>query len=295
MKSKIFQFLMVFAVSASLTVSFNSCDEDDTLPPIDGYNNSDEVASTNLLAHWGFEGDGKETKSGTAPSSSVGAAFGTGAKGKAVNFTDGYLAYPEISALSSSLTSFTVSAWIKVTNNGDHPSAFFTLARANEWAGNLNFMAETGWAPATSDSVTVKGLIVSNNDFGWQDSRNTIKSNAADLAAGHIPNANKIGGQWAQVMMTFDGNTRLFKIYANGVKISNPVWESRGNPNSPQIAFTTPTKPVIGAWGTNVPGGGTAEAWQKPMTGSVDELRVFNKALTDAEIGALYKLELAGR
>ncbi|MFZ1703983.1 MAG: LamG domain-containing protein [Saprospiraceae bacterium] len=295
MKSNFLQFLLAFAIVGSLVFGFTSCDKDDDLPAIDGYNNADEVAASNLLAHWAFEGDGKENKSSTAPSSSVGATFSTGAKGKAVDFNAGYLAYPAIASLSTSLTSFTVSAWVKVANNGSHPSSFFTLARANEWAGNLNFMAETGWGPATSDSVTVKGLIVSNNDFGWQDSRNTIKANAAELADGQVPFPNKIGGQWAQVMITFDATTRLFKVYSNGVKISNPVWEARGSATSPQIAFTTPTKPVIGAWGTNVPGGGTAEAWQVPMTGSMDELRVFNKALTDAEIGALYKLEKAGR
>jgi hypothetical protein len=31
------------------------------------------------------------------------------------------------------------------------------------------------------------------------------------------------------------------------------------------------------------------------LIGEVDEVRVYNKSLTVAEIGALYKLELAGR
>ena len=296
MKSKIFNYVMAFSIAGSLTLGFMSCSsEDDMLPPIDGYNNSDEVASANLLAHWGFEGDGKETKSSAVPSNSVGATFGPGLKGMSLNLQDGYLAYPEISALNTSLTSFTVSAWVKANNNGSHPSSFFTLTRANEWAGNLNFTAETGWMPATSDSVVVKGLIVSNNDFGSQDTRNTLLASDDDIANGHVPKPNKIGGQWAHLIMTFDASSRAFKIFANGEKISNPAWEIRGSAASPQIAFTTPTRPVIGAWGPIVPGGGTAEAWQKPMVGSIDELRVYNKALTDAEIGALYKLENAGR
>jgi hypothetical protein len=93
--------------------------------------------------------------------------------------------------------------------------------------------------------------------------------------------------------MTWDGAGSNFKIYHNGVKVSNPEWEQRGTTGP--LSFYTPTKPLIGAWGTNIPGGGTAEAWQKPMTGSIDEVRVYNKALTDAEIGALFKLESAGR
>ncbi|MBL0101039.1 MAG: hypothetical protein IPP49_14245 [Saprospiraceae bacterium] len=35
---------------------------------------------------------------------------------------------------------------------------------------------------------------------------------------------------------------------------------------------------MIGAWGSNLPGA-TPEGWQKPMTGSLDELRVFKRPL----------------
>jgi hypothetical protein len=91
--------------------------------------------------------------------------------------------------------------------------------------------------------------------------------------------------------MTWDGATSMFKIYANGVKISNPEWEARGTTGP--LSFTTPTKPIIGAWGTNI--SGTPDSWQVPMTGLVDEVRVYNKALSDGDISSLYQLESAGR
>ena len=65
------------------------------LPPIDGYNSADEVASTNLVAYWPMDGNGNEKKSGSAASSSN-ATFVTGAKGQAVKFDKGYLSYNEI-------------------------------------------------------------------------------------------------------------------------------------------------------------------------------------------------------
>jgi len=286
MKSKFFQYLMAFAIIGSLTLGFSSCgDDDDDLPPIDGYNNSNEVAATNLVAHWGFEGDGKETKSGAVPASSVGATFPDGAKGKAVKLANGYLSYGEIAALNS-LPNMSVSLWANFDNNGSHPTAFFSLTRPNEWAGNINFMSETGWKPAGNDTLVIKGLVVTNKagNPSFQDSRNEPSKGGVQAPKG----VNK----WNHLVMTWDGTTSNYKIYVNGTKVSNPEWEQRGDTGP--LNFFTPTRAVIGAWGTNLPGG-TAEAWQKPMNGSVDELRVFNKALTDAEIGALYKLESAGR
>lgn len=286
MKSKISSFLFAAFITGSLVFGFSSCsDEEEKLPAIGGFNNSDEVASANLVAHWAFEGDGKEKKSSSAPTTSVGATFITGAKGKAVDFKSGYLAYGEIAALNS-LPNMTVSTWAKFDNNGTHPTCFFTMTRPNEWAGNINLMSETGWKKAGNDTLVVKGLVVTKvaNNPSFQDSRNEPSKGGVQ-----VPKGVNI---WHQLVMTWDGATSNYKIYVDGVKVNNPEWEQRGTTGP--LSFFTPTKPVIGAWGTNLPGG-TAEAWQKPMTGAVDELRVFNKALTDAEISALYQLEKAGR
>jgi hypothetical protein len=286
MKSRVLSFFMVAGLAGSVVFGVTSCSEEEKLPAIGGFNTADEVAATNLVAHWAFEGDGKEHKSGAAPSSSINATYGTGAKGKAVNFAAGYLAYNEIAALKS-LPNMTVSMWAKVDNNGSTPTNLFQMTRANEWAGNINFLLETGWKKPGADTLIVKGLVVTNKDGNpsWQDSRNEPSKGGVQAPKG----VNK----WTHLVITWDGASSNFKTYANGVKVSNPEWEVRGTTGP--LNFYSPTKPLIGAFGTNVPGGGTAESWQKPMTGGVDELRVFNKALTDAEISALYQLELAGR
>ena len=287
MKSKFISFFMVAGLAAVMVFGFSSCgDKEEKLPAIGGFNSADEVAATNLAAHWAFEGDGKEHKTGAAPANSVNATFSTGAKGKGVQLAAGYLAYNEIAALNS-LPNMSVSLWANFNNNGSNPLVFFTLTRPNEWAGNVNFMTEAGWKPAGNDTLVIKGLVVTKvaNNPSFQDSRNEPSKGGVQVPKG----VNK----WHHLVMTWDGATSNFKIFADGVKVSNPEWEKRGTTGP--LSFFTPTKPVIGAWGTNVPGGGTAEAWQKPFTGSIDELRVFNKALTDAEISSLYQLELAGR
>jgi hypothetical protein len=284
MKSNLIKAFVLFTFATSLV--FTACKKEEVLPPIDGFNSSDDVASTNLVAHWPLNGDGKEKKSGAAPASSVNATFATGAKGQAVKLTAGYLLYNEITALNN-LPNMTVSVWANFDNNGTHPTSFFTLTRPNEWAGNINLMSETGWKQAGRDTLVLKGLVVTkkDNNPSWQDSRTEPSKGGVQVPTG----INK----WNHIVMTWDGTSSNFKVYHNGVKVSNPEWEQRGTTGP--LNFYTPTKPLIGAWGTNVPGGGTAEGWQVPMTGLVDELRVYNKALTDAEIGSLYKLEAAGR
>jgi hypothetical protein len=278
------QMLKLGFATILLSAAFISCSKTETLPPIGGYNNAGEVASTNLVAYWGMDGDGKESKSGKAPSKSVNATYTAGLKGSALSLAKGYISFDEITALNS-LPNATISAWVNVKNNSSAPTCFFTLTRPNEWAGNINLMSETGWKTAASDTMVVKGLVVTKvagND-SWQDSRNEPNNGGVQAA--------KVAGKWAHLVITWDGATSMFKVYANGVKVSNPDWEKRGTTGP--LNFTTPTKAVIGAWGTNLTT--TSEAWQIPMTGQIDELRVYNKALTDADISALYQLESAGR
>lgn len=286
MKSKVFSLITGAVFAGSMLFGVASCKkEDEELPPIGGFNNANEVAATNLVAQIGFEGNGTETKSNSTTASAVNASYESGIKGQAVKFVKGYLSYNEIAALNS-LPSNTVSLWAKFDNNGSSPSVFFSLTRPNEWAGNLNVMSETGWKPAGNDTLVVKGLLVTKiaNNPSFQDSRNEPSKGGVQVPKG--VNA------WHHIVTTYDGATSNYKVYVDGVKISNPEWEPRGTTGP--LVFTTPTKLVIGAWGTNLPGG-TAEAWQIPLTGSVDEVRVFSKALTDAEINSLYQLEKAGR
>ncbi len=42
-------------------ITLAACSKDDELPKIDGYNNSNEVAATNLKAHWTFDDTNNES------------------------------------------------------------------------------------------------------------------------------------------------------------------------------------------------------------------------------------------
>ena len=297
----ILQLITVGGIFSVLVAGNCNKNDDVPLPQIGGYNNSNEVAASNLKAQWTFEGNGTESKTSTAPESSNGVTFtATGAKGKAATFTNGYIKYPAIPGLTTTLSGYTVSAWVKISNNQTTPgtgtvSTIFSLSRPNEWIGNVNLYAETGQALATNDSIKVK------QGFGSSVSGTQIYENFTKLEpwmiaenlvtpGKHVAGPNKIAGQWAHLVATWSGSDNKFIIYSNGVKISSPAFEVRGTNTS--LVFDTPSFAYIGAFGNVAT---TTDTWNKPLTGAIDEVRFYNKALTAAEIDALFQLEKAGR
>ena len=287
-------------------LSMNACkdgsDDDIALPPIGGFNNADEVGAADLLAHFPMDQGGKEHISGAAPSESKNATYVTGKKGTCVSLAAGYLAYDPISKLSANTVSYSASAWVSLANNkaadgtGGSATMIFSMTRPNEWAGNFNMMAETGWYKAAVDTLVPKALLVSMEgtppSASFQDSRPDPAKGGDQVVKG--AGADK----WTHVVITWDATSSKFLVYANGKKVSNPEWEERkvNNVGMGDLVFNSAaTRPLIGAFNTNTPGNGTPEGWQVPMTGKVDEVRVWKKALSAAEIDALYQLESAGR
>lgn len=283
-----------FLFSAALT----SCSKDDTspdvpLPPIGGYAASDSVAAANLVAYWNFDGNQKEVKSGTDATSSANATYTSGIKGQAVKLDSGYVFYNSIPALDG-MTTFSVSAWVQVRNNGkeaadtvDHSftSMIFQTTKPNSTFGNINLGLETSWKPASNDTLVVHGWYTDPSN-GLQDNRND------PFGTPPVGVVLDTTGKWVNVMMTVDNSNPVnCLIYSNGVNIG--AYSQRGtNVYTPM----TPSSVIIGAWVNNIPSlAHTSDTWPHAFVGSIDQVRVYNKALSPDEISALYQLEKAGR
>lgn len=307
-----------YAFAIALGIGFfASCSSDDNndpapLPPIGGYNSADEVGAANLVAYWPLNGNGTESKSSTNPSATVGATWVAGAKGQAVQLTAGYLDYPTIAALNTPASgSMTVSTWAKLYNTKEvkdgpsHISEIFNISGSTPGNGYLGVLGETHGL-TTSDSIQVKGHFETQKadmTMAGGDAVNMLKMESwmiSDNAANptgiqHAAYPNIIGGQWAHIVYVYDGTAGKNTLWVNGVKISNPVWEVRNNGNSLPLVFATTTHPIIGARSNYIAGLASGDVWNQAMTGSVDEIRVWNKALSASDINALYELEKAGR
>ncbi len=291
---KTIKFFLYFLVMSMTLTLVTSCGDDEELPPIGGYNNADEVGSASLLAYFPFNGNLTETKSGKAPSKNVGNSFATGIKGQALNLANGYLSYP-ITIGNDKLQSFTISAWVNLSNNGKF-TQILTLSETTSpdiW-GNINLCAETGWFPATSDTLVPKILMrpYIGTEYTGQDNRPDPKGNPP-------VGVFKKGGKWGHIVAKYDGSTSKLTIFGDGVKISNPAWEERKFKDAliGNATFKATNVLLFGSMCSSENGTFTAPLpdWSKLFTGQMDEVRIFNKALSDADINSLYELEKAGR
>jgi hypothetical protein len=266
-------------------------------PPVPGgYTNSSEVAAANLIAYWSFDGTDNETLSNTAPGIVSNASFIPGIEGQALHLSSGFLLYPTIAKLSSAnaVASFSVSLWMNVANNGSTFSELFTLARdtsvENDWLNILNVGVETGHnaSDVNIDLHTWIGTYPTGSRNGG-DNINDYGNVGVDYQT--VAGANK----WIHYVARYDASSEDIDLYANNIRVSNNNFRNRSGLGP--IVSPVPTQVVIGSFAN-----AAAHFSHSPvlgfhglLNGSIDELRVYNKALSDVEISALFKLESQGR
>jgi len=298
MKKKQISLAMAILALTTATV-FTSCKDDDKkLPPIGGFNNSDEVASANLLAKWTFDGNQNEVISNTAPSNTYGTVnLTTGVSGQALNLTDGALVYPAITKINAAnaLASYTISMWVNVKNNKTAFTSFFGIfpTASTEPFGNLSGGAETGWFAASNDpdTLVLKANYKSLNpdgSFNGQDNRPDPRGNPP-------VGVFKGAGVWSHFVMRFTPSTHKLEVFGNNTSIG--AYSTR-NDATVELNMQVPAQVIIGSLASSDIGftsAGPLPPWTKKGTFAIDNIRVYNKPLTEAEISSLYQLELAGR
>jgi hypothetical protein len=316
MKSTL-KILGVVALAFGLSTSCSNND-DVVLPPIGGYNTSDEVASANSVAKWSFDGSLTESKQNLT-GTSTNTAFTTGKKGQALQ---GSLTQPRYAIYGAgtaipALSSYTFSFWmnsdsmkINTTANplqGYGAQGIFAYANPADFWGGINLFIENRNA-ADGDTLRVK-LLVNNKRTGvvWQGQGPIFR----------VPGALN---QWVHIALTYDAVSSRFTAYANGVvggKMEVPYGPvpagtyiqyadnpgGLANPNSAPLygAVQLPVgaQMVIGSHQfTTTPAlntGGTQQPWATTYAGLLDEFRIYNKALSSDEVNAIFLLETAGR
>jgi hypothetical protein len=108
---------------------------------------------------------------------------------------------------------------------------------------------------------------------------------------------------WAFITITYDGPTNLLTYYGNGVKLGTRTLTNVVAPET--LALLTPNKVSFGTFefkddfNTGAYGNPPLAAdrpWASHgITATLDDVRVYNKALNQAEITALLHLGQAGR
>lgn len=298
---KTIRLVFTGAITGAL-ITLGACSDDDkTLPKIDGFNNSDEVAADNLVAHWTFDDTKAEDISGAVPSNEYGAAttFVAGQLGKAIKLNKSAFKYPTIANLNTAnaLNTFTVSMWVNAAGQkgvaGGGYQSFFSLVPGNVadiWP-DLHLGLESGRNRPSSDTLQLKGLFLSHLDGGAVSRQDNV-AQVNDGKGGWFMGAN----EWSLFTFRWNPSTKKLDVFGNGVAYG--AWTDRDVAANLNLVMAVPVTALFGSLpstDTGYAGAGAQQGWNPFASATIDDVRVFNTALTDAEIKALYNLGVAGR
>ena len=280
----------LFAASALMLATFASCEPKDNPEP-EPEKPEVKTCKDNLVLYFGFEaGETPGTGISLVESKGTASLDGEGYIGKGWTNTAGdnmSQAYTKYSVAASNALSgvkdITFTAWVKLKQecpkgaimsiNGmpagfDWPLfiAYFDNTRTNE---------ETG-----VQEQQVNGRLVFHDAEG----------NEQNLWLDTYDAAFAKYGSWFQFAFTYEHSTGAWALYVDGVQVKTAEF-------GPKIEFSNLLTAAsnalyIGGWASYIEGFANAE-WQSYFAGSIDEVRVYNKALTEAELQALRKEEVA--
>ena len=310
-----FSFLSMI-ILASGVITLGSCSKSKNSPPqppplIGGYVSSDSVAAANLIAYWPFDGNANETKGGMTPTVVGNITYTSGVRGQSYQGTAGAYATYTPSAAFASLQSYSVSVWYKLP--ASDPSYSSTTGQDTLTQGMFFLYGTDDWLinndiePFHGDSVRIHAGF---KDFASPAYQAFVPETFDTMAI----------GKWVHFVVTYNGGTSTYTSYQDGVPtgantafspappVPSPNTPYPGAYNTPNPLFTdgsmatplgnigwtthTPSQVVVGSWPDGLFGQSAAVS---TFRGQLDELRVYNKALTQAEVVGLYLNGQAGR
>ena len=237
-----------------------------------------QISAANLVASWTFNGNAKDVSGngndgtlktgwvgpyGVAPTDGatlpVLVADRYGVANSAYDFNNAaYIEVPYQASLRPA--SFTICAWIKPkeASNGNY---IFSLDRWNGYkfqlqGGNLPFLT----------------VMTSTGDHDQDDGGASVQL-----------------GQWTQVVTSFTNGTMKFYINGALVKTANITGDPTTLVSPPPIAIGNELPKA--SYNLADPNSSRAYYGGNFFIGSIDDLHLYNKVLSDAEVKSLYTME----
>lgn len=241
---------------------------------IGGYTSAKSIAPGNLVGYWSFDNNVTDSVTNTA-GTNVGVGFVNGIKGSAMQGGNNkYVLFNPGSGIQN-LQSFTVTSWVNSPQNTNGIAGILDIANTNSFWGNLTIFFENG---GTATNANLKVHVNNNGKDAW-------------LGNYSITNAWNV---WMNIAVSYDAASSTFKVFVNGSKIATQVVANFG-----PLQFQNATKMVFGTvqfqTTPSLTSATGSQPWASFMTGQLDEVRIYNKALAETDINALVKLEGRGK
>lgn len=283
MKNKYIKLTPVIILAAIMLTSCYKTFDPSTYAPkftINGFSSVDQIQADKLQAYWAFQNSLVDSVSLTSASNS-GTTYANGFIGQALNLNVSNSSYAEFepTAAIKGLQSFTISFWVNPTfvdsdSDGgiDGILGFVNIANLTDFWGYLDWFIENGSNP-TSATLKIHFRGTPDSDT-W-----IVKSGVTGLF-----------GTWSNHTLTFDAATSTITYYMNGSVLATATAPWTGPVNFSGIGplvfgcMQFQTNPSLGT-------AGGAQSWASYLTGSLDEIRIYNTALSAAEVNSLVVLQ----
>jgi hypothetical protein len=268
--------LLLAAGSMLFTSCYKKFDAKTYAPKLEigGYSSSSEISPANLVGYWPFDGDLVD-KVSNAAAVNTGTTFANGFKGQALQGAINAYVLATPGAAIASLHSFTITFWVNSPAPSTGIIAPFNIARTDNFWGNISIFFENG-------SSNSNGKFRANVNNGTTDTW---------VSKDGIQN---LFDKWTSLSLTYDAATSTFAVYVNGSSVATSTVANFGS-----LAFGNVGKIVFGCpqfqTTPSQTSGATSQGWASFLTGRLDEVRIYNKALSPAEISALTTLEGRGK
>ncbi|MGZ3845420.1 MAG: LamG-like jellyroll fold domain-containing protein [Flavisolibacter sp.] len=281
--------ITLMALAGAVVFSLSSCykkfDPKSYQPAftVNGYSSVTEIASGNLVGYWALDGSYIDSVS-KAVATNAGTSFATGFKGQGASFdvaAKSYITTATPTAIKN-MSSFTISFWanpkfVDADNDTkiDGIIGFVNLARTDDFWGDIDWFIENG---STASLAIIKVHVVGGSKDTWLT----------------INNVNNLFGKWANHSLTYDAGTNTLTYYVNGSSVGSATASWTGGiqfPSPGPLVFGTTQFQTTPSLGT----AGGSQSWASYLTGMMDEIRIYNKALSASELQAMVALQGKGK
>ncbi len=223
---------------------------------------------SNMVAWYSFDQDAHVGEYDLAKGNDAKNGFGVGqtVQGKVSNallFNGSYAWAPNKPWLNMSKNNFSIDAWVKIANPADYNGVVVLVDKR----GNDPLLGLRGYHFFLYDGRLGLQLADNAGYYNYLSTSVVPADNRWHLIAVTVSRTSHTGGVW----------------YLDGQPIDTP-FDPTGHPGS----LDTPAELEIGAREFGLGGGGF-------FKGGLDELEIFNKALSAAEVQAIYSAGSAGK
>jgi hypothetical protein len=184
------------------------------------------------------------------------------------------------------LGSFTLAFWMNGKGAAaggpinDGAQGLFAISNKDQFWGNLEIFLENYTDTTDANAAWIKIHMFNGTAEEWTADDNTKLKNVLN--------------KWTHIALTYDAATSMLSLYKDGAPtaVSNKVL---GGGTYGKLKYDGVTGMVLGSFAFQTDPTLTnhgPEGWAKSFNGALDQFRIYNKALSSAEVLALYDSKL---